>query len=383
MGRWTKRLLILAAIAAVVVILSLTVCRKKPIPVTVQRVDRGRVEETVVNARAGMVESRYRARMSPALAGLVREIPVSKGERVRRGAVLLRVEDGEYRHQVELAERSAAAARAAANEACLAAEQAERERKRAEPLAAQGLISDQGLEEVRTGAERATAACLSARESARQAEAAIGVARAALEKCVLLAPFDGVVLDVSAEVGEWISPAPPGVFIPPVIDLLAPESLFVSAPLDEADVARIRVGQPARITFDAFRGREFAGRLTYISSFVETRQEQNRTLTVEAVFTEGGLPPNLLPGLSADMEVILDVRENVLRVPSSSLLEGGKVLALRGGRLVEVSLEIGLRNWAYAEVLGGISEGEPVVVSLDRPEVKAGARARIAEEQRR
>jgi len=101
---------------------------------------------------------------------------------------------------------------------------------------------------------------------------------------VMEAPFDGVVLDVTTEVGEWISPSPPGVFIPAVIDLIDPAALYLSGPIDEADVARLEVSLPVRITLDAFRGREFMGELSYVSSFVETRQEQNRTLEVEAEF---------------------------------------------------------------------------------------------------
>ena len=66
----------------------------------------------------------------------------------------------------------------------------------------------------------------------------------------------------------------------------------------------------------------FSGTVSYVSSFVETRQEQNRTLTVEAVFDERELPPNLLPGLSADLEVILDGRDDVMRIPTYALLEG-------------------------------------------------------------
>ena len=383
MRPWTKRLLIPGLIVVVAIILSLTVFRSKPVPVTVQRADRGRVEDTVVNSRAGTVESRFRARMSPAIAGLVQALPVEKGTRVRRGDVLLRIADGEYRHQVELAERSHQAAEAAAQEAALARQQANRDLQRVEALAAQKLISDQGLEEARTRAEAATAAAQAGRETARQARASIGVAQAALEKCVMLAPFDGVVLEISTEVGEWISPSPPGVLIPPVVDLVAPESLYVSAPLDEADVARVRLGQPVRITFDAFRGQSFPGTLTYLSSFVETRQEQNRTLTVEAVFDARELPPNLLPGLSADLEVILDAREEALRISSSALLEGEKVLLVRGNKLVEVPVQVGLRNWEYAEVLSGLEAGDPVVVSLDRPEVKAGARVKIASELRK
>lgn len=196
----------------------------------------------------------------------------------------------------------------------------------------------------------------------------------------MAAPFDGVVLDVTTEVGEWISPSPPGVPIPPVLDLIDPRALYVSAPIDEADVARIRVGLPVRLTLDAFRGRSFAGKLSYVSSFVETRQEQNRTLRVEAVFEETQLPENLLPGLSADIEVILDARENVLRIPTYALLENNRVLVVVGGRLVERKVTVGLHNWSFTEITAGLAPGEQVVVSLDRPEVKAGAHVTVTEE---
>jgi HlyD family secretion protein len=175
-------------------------------------------------------------------------------------------------------------------------------------------------------------------------------------------------------VGEWISPSPPGVPIPPVLDVIDPAALYVSAPIDEADIARIRVGLPARITLDAFRGRPFKGTLTYVSSFVETRQEQNRTLRVEAEFEESQLPPNLLPGLSADVEIILDARESVLRIPTYALLENNRVLLVQKDRLVERKVSPGLHNWSFTEITSGLAAGDLVVVSLDRPEIKAGAR---------
>ena len=97
-------------------------------------------------------------------------------------------------------------------------------------------------------------------------------------------------------------------------------------------MARVHPGLPVRITMDAFRGQSFPGTLSYVSSFVETRQEQNRTLTVEAVFTEAGLPANVLPGLSADVEVILDPAR---RVAHSHLraARGRPCVAGRGRRL--------------------------------------------------
>jgi HlyD family secretion protein len=377
--RWIRRLAVLFGVVAVIFILRWTVFRADPVPVTVARGERGRVESTVVNSRAGTVKSRSRAGMSPGIAGLVAEAPVRKGQRVKAGDVLLRIDDSEARAQVRLAERARDAAAAAGDQACLSADQAARDLERAEPLAERGLLSDQGLEETRTRAEAARAACVSAREQTRQAEAAIEAARATLDKTVIHAPFDGIVLDVTTEVGEWISPSPPGVLIPPVIDLIDPDSLYVEAPLDEADVAKIRPGLPVRITMDAFRDASFPGTLTYISSFVETRQEQSRTLQVEAMFSQAEFPANLLPGLSADIEVILDAVENVPRIPAYALLEGNAVLILERGRLVRRAVETGIRNWEYVEITGGLREGEQVVVSLDRPEVKAGARARVTE----
>lgn len=378
MNRWIRRLLVIVGIALAILLLRLTVFRPKAVPVTVVEVARGRVEDTVVNSKAGTLKSRLRAEMSPGIAGLVREVLVKKGEAVRRGQVLLQLDDGEYRAQVDLAARSLDATRAAAAEAALAAEQAGRDRGRAEAMAEDRLISDQVLEQARTRDESATAAAKAAAERVKQAEASLAAARAILEKTIMCAPFDGVVLDISTEVGEWISPSPPGVPIPPVIDVIDPDSLYVSAPLDEVDVARVKVGLPARITMDAFRGQAFPGRLAYVSSYVETAQEQNRTLTVEAVFTEPDLPANVLPGLSADVEVILDAREDVLRVPTYAILEGSRVLVVNGDKLESISVETGLRNWEYTEITSGIDAGDRVVVSLDRAEVKAGARVEVS-----
>ena len=380
MKRWAKRLLVPAGVILIITVLRLTVFRTAPVPVTVYRVQAGRVEDTVVNSRAGTVNSRHRAQMSPGAAGLVLEIPVRKGQAVKQGQVLLRLDAGEYRAQVTLASRSLDAAKAASDEAALLADQAARDQRRAEALAGQALLSNQALEEAGTRAETGQASRQAARERVRQAEAALAAARATLDKTTMIAPFAGMVLDVTTEVGEWISPSPPGVLIPPVVDLIDPDSLYVSAPLDEADVGRVRSGLPVRITLDAFRGQSFPGIITYVSSYVETRQEQNRTLTVEADFRERNLPRNILAGLSADVEVILDARDGVLRLPTYALLEGRRVLVVRDRKLVAADVQTGLRNWEFTEISSGLIGGDLVVVSLDRPEVKAGARVNVTAE---
>lgn len=380
MKRWFKPLLILGLCSAGAILLRLTVFKPKPVPVTVYKVGIGRVEDTVVNSRAGTIKSRLRAGMSPGIAGLVTAIPARKGAHVKRGEVLLQLDDSEYRAQVELARSALEAARSAAHQAQLEADQAQRQWKRTQALAKSQIVSETLIDQDRTRALATEAASATAQSRIHESEASLEAARAVLAKATMKAPFDGVVLDVSTEVGEWISPSPPGVYIPPVVDIIDPKSLYLSAPIDEADVVRLKVGLPVRITLDAFRGRSFAGTLTYVSSFVETRQEQNRTLEIEAEFTDSPLPSNLLPGLSADLEVILDARDNVLRIPTYALMEGNRVMVIQDDRLVERPVTIGLHNWKYTEITSGLAQGEKVVVSLDRPEVTPGARVVVTGE---
>jgi HlyD family secretion protein len=372
--KWFEFFLILGLGVVGVTVLRLTVFKPKPVPVTVYKVGRGRVEDTVVNSRAGTIKSRLRARMSPGIAGLVTDIPSKKGSRVKRDDVLLRLDDSEHRAQVQLARSSLEGARSAARQALLQAEQAQREWKRTEALAQSQVTSETLIDQDHTRALATEAAGAVAQARIHETEASLEAAQAILAKTTMKAPFDGVVLDVTTEVGEWISPSPPGVYIPPVVDLIDPASLYLSAPIDEADVARIKRGLAVRITLDAFRGKSFAGTLTYVSSFVETRQEQNRTLEVEAEFTDHPLPDNLLPGLSADLEVILDARDDVLRIPTYALMEGSRVMVIQDDRLVKRPVTAGLHNWKYTEITLGLAEGERVVVSLDRPEVTPGAR---------
>jgi HlyD family secretion protein len=374
--RWVPWLLLLAAAG---VALRLTIFRPEVVPVTVFRVARGRVEESVTNSKAGTVKSRRRATLSSEVGGRVIALPARKGLHVKRGDVLMRIADADYRAQVEVQESAVKAARESRVEACRTAEQLDRQLARNRALARDELVSVELLDQLQSQRDAAAAACEAAAARIGQAEAALEVARVNLGKTVLRAPFDGVVADVTTEVGEWITPSPPGLPIPPVIVLLDPDAIYVSAPMDEVDVAKVRVGQPVRITLDAYPGRSFAGKVTRVAPYVMDVVEQNRTFEIDAEFDDAAFARELLPGTSADVEVILDAHEDVLRIPSYALLEGNRVLVVEGGRLVARQIETGLKNWQYVEVKKGLSLGDPVVVSLDRADVKEGARARIAQ----
>ena len=117
------------------------------------------------------------------------------------------------------------------------------------------------------------------------------------------------------------------------------------------------------------------GSVLRVAPYVLDEEAQNRTLEIEVAIDDRSLAETLLPGTSADAEVILEARDDVLRVPTSALMREEKVLVLEGGGLVEREIEVGLRNWQFVEVRSGLDEGERVVVSLDRLEIVAGARA--------
>jgi HlyD family secretion protein len=197
---------------------------------------------------------------------------------------------------------------------------------------------------------------------------------------VITAPFAGVVAEVSAEVGEWVTPSPPLLTSPPVVDLIDPTSLYVSAPMDEVDSGRVHLGLPVKITVDSRPGEKFRGKVVRVAPYVLDIEAQNRTVEIEVEFDDPALAVSLLPGTSADVEIILESHANVPRIPTSALLEGSRVLILADEVLEERPVTLGLRNWEYVELLTGVEVGERVVTALDRIEIKAGARATPAED---
>jgi len=356
------------------------VIRPDPVPVTVYRLVRGTVEETVTNSKAGTVKARRRAKISPEIGGRAAYIGFRPGAQVRKGDVLLRISDSDLKASLALAGQDLAASRASAQEACLTADLAQRDLRRTLELKDDRIVSAEMLDRLQSQSDSAAARCQAVRASIERAQAAVDLARANLEKTVLRAPFDGVVADLKGEVGEWVSPSPPALPIPPVFDIIDSTSIYVSAPLDEVDAGKLKAGQPARITLDPFPNRSFRGRVTRVAPYVQDIQEQNRTFEVEVDFDDADFARTLLPGTSTDIEIILKAVENVLRMPTYALLEGDRVLVFNRGHLKAVEVRTGMRNWEFTEVREGLQEGEPVVVSLDRAEVKEGARARIRDE---
>jgi HlyD family secretion protein len=377
MRKWFLRLLIPIGVAAVV--LRFTVFRPESIPVKVVHVERAAVEATITNSKAGTIRARRRAKLSAEVGGRIVAIAKREGEWVKADEVIIRLNDATPRAQLRLAQESLRVAEAARNEACVARDRARRELKRKRALAKERIMSDDLLDALESAYEAAAAACTAVTAERDKAKAAISAVEADLAKFAVRAPFEGVIAEMPAEVGEWITPSPPLLTAPAVLDIIDPSSLYVSAPMDEVDSASVRAGQRAKLTVDSHPGAEFEGRVLRVAPYVLDVEAQNRTVEIEVEFVDEEFASSLLPGTSADVEVVLQVREDVLRIPTSALLEGRMVLLPDNGTLVEREVEIGLKNWDYAEITGGLGEGQMVVISLDRVDVKAGARVEVEE----
>jgi HlyD family secretion protein len=140
LGRHRGALLAAAAVAGVAVALRFTVFAPEPVPVEVAAVDRGRVEQTVSNSRAGTVKARRRAKLSPQEGGRVVALPKRKGDRVRAGDVLLELDPSVPRARLDLALRERDSAAAERTRACVASERSQRELERNRRLADQGIV---------------------------------------------------------------------------------------------------------------------------------------------------------------------------------------------------------------------------------------------------
>ena len=349
--------------------------RPKPISVALVAVDKGKVEASVANTRAGSVEACLRTRLSPIIGGRIAYLGVKKGDHVKKGQVLLRLWNEDQQAQKNLAQTQVTSTSRRIVEACALADNAEREAERMIKLHEKGFISQGGEDKARYEAQSRRAACNAARADVSQAQARVTVTKVEQDRTVLVAPFDGIVADIVGELGEYTTPSPPGVATPPAIDLINDSCLYIEAPMDEVDAPKIHVGQTTRVTLDALPGKVLPGHVRRIAPYVVAVEKQARTVDVEVDLENAEDAKQLLVGYSADVEIVLDSRANTLRIPTSTLMEGNKVLVYLPAKktLEERVVKTGVSNWEYTEITEGLQQGDQIVASLEREGVKAGA----------
>ena len=371
-----SRFIIIILVVTVLAYAGWFATRSKPIEVELATITRGTVESTVVNTRAGTIKACRRAKLAPASGGQIIKLTIKEGERVKKGQVLLEIWNSDLVAKLELAKQQMLTAEKRRHEACIISDKAYRESGRMQKLVARNFVSQKRSDDADADALARQASCDALTADVKRSKAQIRVAQSGLERTVMTAPFAGVIAVVTGEVGEYATPSPPGIPTPPIVDLIDDTCLYVSAPMDEIDAPKLKIGQFARITLDAIPGQIFIGKIRRIAPYVTELEKQARTVDVEVDFEE---PPKLqlLAGYSADVEAVIDRHDDVLRVPAQAIRQQDKVLVLGAdGKLEERKLKTGITNWAFTEVTDGLKAGSQVLLTSDEDDVKAGTQVK-------
>ncbi|MBI3723241.1 efflux RND transporter periplasmic adaptor subunit [bacterium] len=379
-ARWLLPwLLMLCALGCGAVFLYRIATRKVPVAVDVVPVQRGEVEKTVASVSAGRIVARRRSRVAAEVMGRIVNIQKGKGERVQADEVVLELDSSEIDAQLAMARSTADAARAAVSELLAHLDTARREydrRKRTAP----GVVAPEIVERAEREVAALEAGLLTLQARVAEADARIVSIQALLAKFKIRAPFAGVVSELWVEKGEVTSMAGAAGMskamaseagFSRLFEVIDPDDLYITAPIDEADLARVSSGLRARVTLDPYPREPFFGTITRVAPYVLDVEEQNRTVEVEV-----SIPPvwngrALKPGTSADVEIVVESKKDVPRLPAHVLIEGKRVLTVEKGelegelRVVEREVDVGIENWRFAEVRGGIAEGALVVAGAE------------------
>ncbi len=312
----------------------------------------GAVESTATSVEAGVVKALRDSVLSAPVSGRIVEVYHQKGDRVKAGEPLIRIENDLQR---------------------ITLEEAKMELERLRSLGPSGATSQELLDRAQFAMERA---------------------KVNYEQTFVRAPFSGLLIELNANLGEMSYGTMPlnlvmggvkGNTQETLARVIDDTKIYVEADIDEADAGRLRPGQPARITVEALGGRVLEGRLARISQTISTAEGRSRTVRVDIEIQEGlqrSLPNNggsphtgLLVGMSADIEVILDRVEGVVCVPTLVVLEGERdksVFMVEEGRLKRRRVKVGIANWDLTEIQEGLQAGELVVIPTDRRKLIEG-----------
>jgi membrane fusion protein (multidrug efflux system) len=309
-----------------------------------------RAEMAALYSGTAPVESDRKAFVMPKVQGEIRQVLADEGQRVRAGQVLARLDGDKLRLEVAL------------NEATM--NKLDRDYKRNLELQQKGLVSAIALDNLKYELDAA--------------KANWELARLQLSYCDIRSPIEGTVtqrLDV-VKVGNTVTP------VGGVIES-GESSLFVVEDLDtlmlrvnvpERELAKLVVGQPAQLSFDAVPGHVFLGTISLISPYVNA---ETATFAVRIHVTKtDGL---LRPGMFARVAIVYERKPNALQIPRTALLDGDgppKVFVIKDGKAVERAVKLGLSNGAWIEVTEGLKDGEQVVV-VGQGAVKPGAAVRV------
>ena len=365
---------LVVAVVAFVVIPRATAVQTTPVVTTYPS------QQFVVLNATGYVVAQRKAAIASKATGRLEWLGVTEGSRVQAGDLIARLDNRDVVAQAESAEASVAAARAALEQALAEERDASQQHVRNVDLAAKGFVSQSAVDTSKARRDRAAAGVASARAAISVAEANARNARVAVDYTLIRAPFDGVILSKSANVGDIITPfSSASESKGAVVTMADMQTLEVEADVSESSLSKVRVGQPAEILLDALPDVRFRGR---ISRMVPTVDRAKATVMTKVRFDE--IDPRVLPEMSAKVaflsqEVPPEQQKPLLAVAGDALTQrDGRsvVFVVRGERAVAVSVTPGARIGELTSITGDVKSGDRAVLK-PAPELPSGALVKV------
>ncbi|MBL9007697.1 MAG: efflux RND transporter periplasmic adaptor subunit [Myxococcales bacterium] len=344
--------------------------------VRVVRASLGTVRDVVSSSSAGEVTPAMHATLRAEIGGRVLSVRSRKGSLVKRGDLVVQLDPADLDARLRQAHAALDAAAAQRAQADARLETLKRQAQRAQLLAQAGAGTVQISEDARSAVREGEIALRAADGQAAQARAAQQAAQVQRSRCDLSAPFDGVLTEVTAHPGDSLVPGAP------VFQIVDDNRLHVDAFVDEADAIRVQVGQRAELHLDALPGRTIAGRVSQVDPVVKRDIKGARSLTVEVEVSDlpAARSAGLLPGMSANVEILVAEKQNVLWVPSNVIIGRGVSrhvyhLEPQGSayRVRRQLVDIGLTNWDRTEIRAGLPVSALMVTSLNEKGLEDGA----------
>jgi HlyD family secretion protein len=338
-------------------------------------------QQFVVLNSTGYVVAQRKAAIASKATGRLEWLGVAEGSHVKAGDVIAKLDNRDVAAQAQSADANVRAARAALDQALAEQRDAQAQHKRNVDLAAKGFVSQSATDASKARADRAVAGVANARAAVGAAEANARNAQVAVDYTLIRAPFDGVILSKSANVGDMVTPFSSATDSKgAVVSMADMSTLEVEADVSESSLAKIKVGMPAEITLDALPNDRFRGR---ISRMVPTVDRAKATVMTKVKFDD--IDPRVLPEMSAKVsflsqDVTPEQQKPLVAVTSDAFAQrDGRtvVLVVRDGKAVAIPVTPGAKIGELTAVGGDVKSGEKAVLKPDE-KLASGALVKVA-----
>jgi HlyD family secretion protein len=383
--RWIVAGLVLALAVAGLALRS----RKAEVRYQVVPATRGDVVDVV--GATGTLQAVTTVQVGSQVSGTVQQLSADFNSRVTKGQVIARLDPSSFQARLGQAQANLVSARANVERQQATLDDARQKLARAEELFKAQLLPEADLETARSTALSAEAQLKANRAAVTQAVAAVNQAQVDLDHTIIRSPIDGIVVGRSVDVGQTVAAS----LQAPTLFTIAQDlrNMQVDTNVDEADVGRVTVGQTATFTVDSFPGRTFTGTVVQIRKAPLVVQN---VVTYDVVVSARNADQRLLPGMTANVRIVIEQKEGVLQVPNAALRfrppgtdtaepergarpvpgasragspAAGRVWVVGpDGTPAPIPLKLGISDGTHTEVVSPeLKEGQPVIVGMAAP----------------